>query len=478
MIVTGSHDTPTGLSGHKHHLRCTEHSNKIPTKPPSEASGSKEAAKKDTVVKTGCGWHVILVEAREGYYVMRGSFMHNHAMYATVGGDANAFAGNRFIPEELKSFYDDMMGANRLGASEINSNLVSKANKMVPRIPVTWTTDDIYDATRLTAGERALDATYFVDWMKEREDTLSLKYFLHESREAGLERSFFASEGSAETWAGLGDNSVVLFDTTFATNRYGQKLGFFTTVSPHGHTVILAATFLQSESRESFEWAFSRFRDTFTSPATIFTDGCAHQARAIQSEFPEAKHMLCTFHLSKNLVTHCKKAFRNNADWEAFNSAWWGLAKDSDARSQITFAGKFRKLVDMLPEVDDDASSQKGVSTAEWMKGLYEKREQWAAAWTWAHWSAGVHSTQRCESIHKHFKAHLRANNMSIDLAKEIVDFNYNNGERLKGKTEHKRIDALCETNMVLPSLVKSLTTEVTPFAYSVVKGQYQQHTM
>ena len=211
-------------------------------------------------------------------------------------------------------------------------------------------------------------------------------------------------------------NTVVLFDTTFSTNKYGQKLGFFTTVSPDGETVILAATFLQSESKESFEWTFGKFRETFSGPVTIFTDGCAHQARAIKREFPETRHMLCVFHLSKNLFTHCKSAFgRDTAAWEAFNDAWWKLAKNSDSRSRVTFDRNWRALVGMLPTTSDGESA-----AVDWMAGLYEKREKWAAAWTWAHWSAGVHSTQRCESIHKHFKTHLRSHNLLIDLGKEV----------------------------------------------------------
>jgi len=293
----------------------------------------------------------------------------------------------------------------------------------------------------------------------------------HVSPDQGLERVFFALEDSTEIWAGMGDHSVVLFDTTFATNRYGQKLGFFSTVAPDGSSVILAATLIQSESKESFEWAFERFRDTFSVPTTIYTDGCDKQKRAIETEFPGASHMLCVFHLSKNLFTHCKASFGNVSDgWRAFNSAWWKLAKNSDSRSKITFDGQWRSLVEMLP-LDSDGNS----NAVDWMHGLYEKRAKWAAAWTWGHFSAGMHSTQRCESVHKHFKTHLMANNLLIALGKEIVAFNKNNRERNKGKMERRRIQQQANTGGLLPPGVAALAGTITPFALDIVRAQAAQ---
>ena len=55
----------------------------------------------------------------------------------------------------------------------------------------------------------------------------------------------------------------------------------------------------------------------------------------------------------------------------------------------------------------DDARVTK---VLEWLESLYDKREQWAARWTWDHLTLGVDSTQRAEAVHSAVALFLKAN--------------------------------------------------------------------
>mmetsp|Transcript_7114 Transcript_7114/g.18110 ORF Transcript_7114/g.18110 Transcript_7114/m.18110 type:complete len:448 (-) Transcript_7114:2441-3784(-) len=94
-IITTSHKPPTGVSGHKHTFSChCYQKSDVPSQAVERASGSM-------AVGTGCNWTVHLVEAKEGYYVMYGKFVHNHDMAAAVGAETNAHASMRFVPSKV-----------------------------------------------------------------------------------------------------------------------------------------------------------------------------------------------------------------------------------------------------------------------------------------------------------------------------------------------------------------------------------------
>jgi hypothetical protein len=129
----------------------------------------------------------------------------------------------------------------------------------------------------------------------------------------------------------LSGGGVVLYDTTWGTNRYGMKLGCFTTVGRNGETIILAASLLMHETDDSFVWAFEQFRKAFRIPPSVFvTDGDPKMASAVSKIFPDStKHMLCIYHLSLNFTEHIKPLFPDQADFKVATDLFQG-----DRRSQ------------------------------------------------------------------------------------------------------------------------------------------------
>ena len=94
---------------------------------------------------------------------------------------------------------------------------------------------------------------------------------------------------------------VILYDTKHGTNRFGLKLGCFVGVDNNGMTRIIAVSLLLNETEVSFKYIFNWFSSNFSFPNVIYTDGDQQMASAIKSCFPYSTHLLCTFHLYKNL---------------------------------------------------------------------------------------------------------------------------------------------------------------------------------
>ncbi|KAG8463993.1 hypothetical protein KFE25_000161 [Diacronema lutheri] len=197
-------------------------------------------------------------------------------------------------------------------------------------------------------------------------------------------------EGGFEAYARNETKNVIMFDTTWGTNRYNMKLGFFTTVGLNGETLILAAVIMMHETRSSFQWAFERFKECFKiPPAVIITDG------------------------DPGIIV-----------WHAVLNAWWRLAKQTDVSAKATFDDDFQKIVDVVaalkPKGTDTRATAKHAAAIKWLEWLRSVKHTWAACFTWAICTLGVHSTQRSESIHAAIKRLMLTNLLLTDLVKAL----------------------------------------------------------
>ena len=240
--------------------------------------------------------------------------------------------------------------------------------------------------------------------------------------EGSLDKVFWILIGSIEQWAVNPNNQPVFYDTShgtkLTTNKYGLKFGAFTSIDMNGQTIILpACSLLNKETEESFSWIFNEFVTAFrTPPYVIFTDGDPGMSVSIRNVLPTTKHLLCTYHLSKNLTTHIKPLFCNrdeqhSVNWKNFCELWWHICKKQDGNSYSNFEFEWNQLIKMVDSIKGDAQViGKGYDAAsKWLETLYQRRKQWAARWTWCHFTLGAHSTQRAESVHatiKHLNTH------------------------------------------------------------------------
>ncbi|XP_052203773.1 protein FAR1-RELATED SEQUENCE 5-like [Diospyros lotus] len=104
-------------------------------------------------------------------------------------------------------------------------------------------------------------------------------------------RCFWGDSESRRSYAFFGD--VVVFDTTYNTNKYSMIFAPFFGVNHHGQTIIFGCGLLSDETIESFVWLFSKFLEAMlnqAAPVVIITDQDAAISKAISMLLPLTLH--------------------------------------------------------------------------------------------------------------------------------------------------------------------------------------------
>jgi histone-lysine N-methyltransferase SETD2 len=111
--------------------------------------------------------------------------------------------------------------------------------------------------------------------------------------------------------------------------------------------------------------------DTFV-PTVIVTDRELALINAIGVVFPTARHLLCRWHISKNVVTNCKKMFEDAEKWEKFLLGWntivYSSTEEEYAAHCATLVKEFRSYAEAIRYVNEN-----------W---LVRYREKFVSVWT------------------------------------------------------------------------------------------------
>ncbi|XP_028052880.1 uncharacterized protein LOC114257323 [Camellia sinensis] len=102
---------------------------------------------------------------------------------------------------------------------------------------------------------------------------------------------------------------------------------------------------LNYERVDNYAWVLATLRDVmdgFVVPTIIVTDRKLALMNAIQKIFPSARHLLCRWHISKNVLTKCKKMFETQQKWEKFNHEWNSVVYSS---SEIQYDERLKSLL-------------------------------------------------------------------------------------------------------------------------------------
>ncbi|XP_061355329.1 protein FAR1-RELATED SEQUENCE 5-like [Gastrolobium bilobum] len=193
--------------------------------------------------------------------------------------------------------------------------------------------------------------------------------------------NFFWSDGISRTdYNHFGD--VVIFDTTYRTNKYNMACAPFIGVNHHKQSILFGCTFLLNETTESFVWLFESFLEAMNGlqPKTIFTDLCQAMANAIKRVLPDSQHRLCLWHIGQNAAKHLSYYLRKSDFKVLFNRCLYNCGSEQE------FEEVWSHLV---TKVDNSKCS--------WLKKIYELRANWCPAFSKNYFSAGILSTQRSE---------------------------------------------------------------------------------
>uniref|UniRef100_A0A803LJ00 MULE transposase domain-containing protein n=1 Tax=Chenopodium quinoa TaxID=63459 RepID=A0A803LJ00_CHEQI len=143
-----------------------------------------------------------------------------------------------------------------------------------------FTASDAYNAlsSEKAAQIEGCDGNQLIKYFAKRHVDETDFYYDFEQDDSGALVSFFWRDGRMmRDYHYFGD--LLVFDTTYRTNKYGMICAPFVGMNHHGNNVMFGMGFILNERTESFDWLFDTFLHSMgrKSPITIMTD----QAQAI-----------------------------------------------------------------------------------------------------------------------------------------------------------------------------------------------------
>ncbi|KAI5340905.1 hypothetical protein L3X38_020179 [Prunus dulcis] len=270
-------------------------------------------------------------------------------------------------------------------------------------------------------------------------------------------RCFWADATSRRAYGFYVD--VVVFDTTFNTNRYDLTFAPMLGVNNHGQTIVLACAFLSNETTESFVWMFEEFKKAMPGgePKTIITDQDAAMAIAISIAFPTTFHRLCIWHItSKFSVKLPRDAY--NEYWREFQKAIW----DTDNKDE--FDAKWNIVV-----------TKAGLTDHPWLSSMFDLKESWVPAYTRQFFAAGMSSSQRAEGSHGFFKQYISRRNSLMDF---IIRFERALSHQREKELVADHVDAFEVAQCLLPMpMNKQMATLYTRTMFQKFEQELIQST-
>ncbi|KAL2532707.1 Protein FAR1-RELATED SEQUENCE 5 [Abeliophyllum distichum] len=179
-------------------------------------------------------------------------------------------------------------------------------------------------------------------------------------------RYFWANCESRRSYAYFGD--VVVFDTTYNTNKYSMVFGPFVGVNHHGQIVIFGCGLLSDETTESFVWLFTKFIEAMPNHAV-----------------PREKMNVVLYNDQYHRLVHIIKKSESPAEFE-------------------------QQWIEVMETTE--------LGNNKWLSSLFEIRSRWVPAYVKHVFAAGMSSSQRSESGHSFLKKYVdRKNSLTYFIA-------------------------------------------------------------
>ncbi|KAK9943777.1 hypothetical protein M0R45_009374 [Rubus argutus] len=194
--------------------------------------------------------------------------------------------------------------------------------------------------------------------------------------------------------------TVLMMDCTFKTNRYHYLLLEVVGVTSTNMTFSVAFVFLDSEKEDNYVWALSRLRDVMdrcAMPNVIVTDKDLELIRAVEMVFPSARHLLCKWHINKNVLAKCRNLFGSKEKWDRFIMKWNVLVTSPTEEVYIqelaVLQSEFSNYTEVLEYVTNTL--------------LNPFKDRFVSAWTDMIMHYGNVASNRAESAHYMLKRQL-----------------------------------------------------------------------
>lgn len=144
----------------------------------------------------------------------------------------------------------------------------------------------------------------------------------------------------------LHHGEILILDCTYNTIRFHMPLAILTGVTGLNSSFYCEMCFMKGEKEEDYKWLIRSIKDLFKEldiplPLTWLSDGESSIPAATASKIsPRAVHLLCVWHIEKNVLQNCRKLFSGCEDG---NELWIQFFGNKNTSPKII--GDFQKLI-------------------------------------------------------------------------------------------------------------------------------------
>ncbi|XP_040367290.1 protein FAR1-RELATED SEQUENCE 5-like [Rosa chinensis] len=269
----------------------------------------------------------------------------------------------------------------------------------------------------------------------EQEKDPDFFFEFYTDEENRLVRCLWVDSIGKKSYTYFGD--VVVFDTTYNTNRYKMIFAPIVGVNHHGQTIVFGCAFLSDETFDSFVWLLTTWLAAMpkSAPNVIITDQDQAISKAIAHVLPNTFHRYCVWHILKKFPEKTNVAFMQEY-YQLFKTCIW------DSECPEEFEKRWFEALEKSQQTNN-----------EWLEKMYELRGRWIPAYVNKNFSAGMSSSQRVESAHAFFKCYCDKENTLMDFV-----------TRFNRAVAHQRHEELVEDHRDLnetPNLKLGMPMEV-----------------
>ncbi|GJS82356.1 FAR1-related sequence 5-like protein [Tanacetum coccineum] len=206
-------------------------------------------------------------------------------------GWVNQFALVEFFIQQLISTLDHAKGANALGDDR-------RVTLDLKRKPMEFQVGDqvmlkVSPGKGFVQEEQIWTPNIENDGssVHDEEETEARSFFDESISKDGTLKSVFWADGrSRSSYCQYGD--VVIFDTTYRTNKFSFPFAPFVGVNHHGQSILFGGALLQNETETTFTWLFKSFLNCmhYCPPVSIIKDQDIAMGNAIAKKFESEWH--------------------------------------------------------------------------------------------------------------------------------------------------------------------------------------------
>jgi MULE transposase domain len=193
---------------------------------------------------------------------------------------------------------------------------------------------------------------------------------------------------------------VFLFDCTYKTNRYKRPLLHIVGMTPTNDSFSAAFCFLPDEKAESYEWALAAFFSFLDRPwkeptaaesdlPVLCTDRDLALLKVLRESYAKFPHLLCIWHINKNVQANCKSLFPLDDDYNKFFSLWTAVTMAPTEEG-------FDKALDVLKKWCEDGGNEEQADALKYLQKVWLiYKEKFVVAWTRQYRHLGKFSLSR-----------------------------------------------------------------------------------